>query len=232
MPSETLIAPGIAIIYEDTDLLVVAKPAGLVIHPAYKHPVGTLFDVVSSYVQERGGAKPCLLHRLDKDTSGAILLTKTEHARRHLVRQFEQRTLCKTYLALICGALYPASGEIDAPLSRDPLDRRRMRIDPQGVPARTDYQTLKSLASGVSLVELHPITGRMHQLRIHLAAQGTPIVGDTLYAEAARWAPLEPARQCLHAHVLTFQHPTSSARLSVYAPLPADMHALLSALTP
>ncbi len=232
MPSETLIAPSVPIIYEDSDLLVVDKPAGLVIHPAYKHPSGTLFDAVSAYARERGDAKPCLLHRLDKDTSGAILLAKTEHARRHLVRQFEQRTLRKTYLALICGALHPATGEIDAPLRRDPLDRRKMQIDPQGAPARTEYQTINVLASGVTLIELHPITGRMHQLRIHLAAQGTPIVGDTLYADPDRWAPLSPPRHCLHAHMLTFQHPTTGNRLSVLSPLPDDMQALLNALIP
>ncbi len=231
MPSETLTAPSVPILYEDADLLVVDKPAGLVIHPAYKHPSGTLFDAISASMQQRGEAKPCLLHRLDKDTSGAILLAKTEHARRHLVRQFEQRTLRKTYLALICGTLHPASGEIDAPLSRDPLDRRRMRIDPQGAPARTVYQTLNRLASGVALVELHPITGRMHQLRVHLAAQGTPILGDTLYAGPDQRTPLEAPRQCLHAHMLTFQHPTSGSRMSVLSPLPEDIQALLSALT-
>jgi 23S rRNA pseudouridine1911/1915/1917 synthase len=230
--SEPSTASSVPILYEDSDLLVVDKPAGLVIHPAYKHPTGTLFDAVSAYVREHGEPKPCLLHRLDKDTSGAILLAKTEHARRYLVRQFEQRTLRKTYLALICGTPHPASGEIDAPLSRDPLDRRKMHIDPQGTPARTEYQTLNVLSSGMALIELHPITGRMHQLRIHLAAQGTPIIGDTLYAEPDRWAPLAPLRHCLHAHVLTFQHPSFGNRMSVRAPLPNDMQALLSALTP
>ncbi len=232
MPIETVIAPGVSILYEDRDLLVVEKPAGQVIHPAYKHPDGTLFDAVSAYVLARGEPKPCLLHRLDKDTSGAILLAKTEHARRHLVRQFEQRTLRKTYLALICGTLDPLSGEIDAPLSRNPLDRRKMRVDPQGMPARTQYQILNTLAAGISLIELHPITGRMHQLRIHLATQGTPIVGDVLYAEPERWAPSAPPRHCLHAHVLSFQHPTSGSRMSVCSPLPSDMRLFLSALTP
>lgn len=233
MPSETLIAaPGVAILYEDADLLVVDKPAGLVIHPAYKHPDGTLFDAVSAYVQTRGAAKPCLLHRLDKDTSGAILLAKTESARRHLVRQFEQRTIRKTYLALVSGTLHPASGQIDAPLRRDPLDRRRMHIDPQGAPARTEYHTLTSLKPGCALVELHPITGRMHQLRVHLAAQGTPIVGDTLYAGPDHWAPLAPSRQCLHAHALSFQHPSTGTNLRVVSPVPEDMQAILAALMP
>ncbi|HEU5367927.1 MAG TPA: RluA family pseudouridine synthase [Ktedonobacterales bacterium] len=233
MSSQTQIAaPSIPILYEDADLLVVDKPAGLVIHPAYKHPDGTLFNAVSAYVQERGEAKPCLLHRLDKDTSGVILLAKTAPARRHLVRQFEQHTIHKTYLALVCGALHPASGEIDAPLRRDPLDRRRVQPDPQGMPARTVYQTLQVLSSGFALIELHPITGRMHQLRVHLTAAGAPIVGDTLYGAPERWAPLAPQRQCLHAHALTFQHPSTGKRLSVVSPLPADIQSILTASIP
>lgn len=222
------IAPGISILYEDTDLLVVDKPAGLVIHPAYKHPDGTLFDAVRDELCRRGEAKPCLLHRLDKDTSGAVLLAKTETARRHLVRQIEQRRLRKTYLALVCGRPDPASGSIDAPLCRDPNDRLRVRIDPSGDPARTEYQTLQTWEPRFSLVELHPITGRMHQLRVHLAALHTPIVGDTRYADPARWEPLAPARQMLHARALTFQHPTSGEYTTVQAPLPDDLQMLLA----
>ena len=222
-------APGISILYEDTDLLVVDKPAGLVIHPAYKHPDGTLFDAVRDELSIRGEAKPCLLHRLDKDTSGAVLLAKTEAARRHLVRQIEQRALGKTYLALVCGRPDPASGSIDAPLRRDPNDRLRVHIDPSGDPARTDYQTLLTWGSHYSLVELHPITGRMHQLRVHLAALGTPILGDTRYADPARWEPLAPSRQMLHAQALTFQHPTSGERLTVRSPAPGDLQSLLAA---
>ncbi|HEU5198272.1 MAG TPA: RluA family pseudouridine synthase [Ktedonobacterales bacterium] len=230
MPGTThLQVTGISILYEDTDLLVVDKPAGLVIHPAYKHPDGTLFDAVRDELNRRGEAKPCLLHRLDKDTSGAVLLAKTERARRHLVRQIEQRALRKTYLALVCGRPEPASGSIDVPLCRDPNDRLRVHIDSAGDQARTDYQTLKTWGGRCSLVELHPITGRMHQLRVHLAALGTPIVGDTRYADQARWEPLAPARQMLHAQALTFQHPTSGDNLTVQAPLPGDLRTLLAA---
>ena len=230
MPGTTqTIALGISILYEDTDLLVVDKPAGLAIHPAYKHPDGTLFDAVRDELDRRGEAKPCLLHRLDKDTSGAVLLAKTETARRHLVRQIEQRALRKTYLALVCGRPDPASGNIDAPLRRDPDDRLRVRIDPSGDQARTDYNTLQTWGSRCALVELHPITGRMHQLRVHLVALGTPIVGDTRYADPARWEPLAPARQMLHARALTFQHPTSGEYITVHAPLPGDLQTLLAA---
>lgn len=219
---------GISILYEDRDLLVVDKPAGLVIHPAYKHPDGTLFDAVRDELDRRGDAKPCLLHRLDKDTSGAVLLAKTEVARRHLVRQIEQRALRKTYLALVCGRPDPSSGSIDAALQRDPNDRLRVRIDPAGDPAQTSYQTLQTWGSRCSLVELRPITGRMHQLRVHLAALGTPIVGDTRYADPALWEPLAAARQMLHARALTFQHPTSGEHITVQSPLPGDWQTLLA----
>lgn len=234
MSSETqTTALTISILHEDADLLVVDKPAGLVVHPAYKHPDGTLFDMVNAHLQERGETRPCLLHRLDKETSGAVMLAKTERARRHLVRQFEQRTIRKTYLALVCGWLAPPDGRIDAPLCRDPADRRRMHVNPLGDHAQTAYQTLKVCSDGrFSLVELHPITGRMHQLRVHLAALNTPIVGDSLYAAPDRWTPLAPARLCLHAWQILFQHPATGEWVSVAAPLPDDMQSILASGIP
>ncbi len=221
--------PAISILYEDSDLLAVEKPAGLVVHPAYKHPDGTLFDAARDYLLQRGEAKPCLLHRLDKDTSGIVLLSKTEAARRCLVRQFEQRAIRKTYLALVCGRPNPPSGLINLPLRRNPDDRLRVQIDLAGDPAHTEYQTIQALGSRFSLLELHPLTGRMHQLRVHLAALDTPIVGDARYADPARWQPLSAARQLLHAHALTFQHPITSAQMRIVSPLPDDLQTLLSA---
>jgi 23S rRNA pseudouridine1911/1915/1917 synthase len=220
--------PAISILYEDSDLLAVEKPAGLVVHPAYKHPDGTLFDAARDYLLQRGEAKPCLLHRLDKDTSGVVLLSKTETARRCLVRQFEQRTIRKTYLALVCGRPNPPGGLINLPLRRDPADRLLVHIDPAGDPARTDYQTIQKIGSRFSLVELHPYTGRMHQLRVHLAALGTPIVGDTRYADPARWQPLSTSRQMLHAHALTFAHPITGEQIHIISPLPDDLQTLLA----
>jgi 23S rRNA pseudouridine1911/1915/1917 synthase len=219
----------ITILYEDTDLLVVDKPAGLVVHPAYKHLHGTLFDAVRDYLHERGEARPCLLHRLDKDTSGALLLTKTDQARQRLVRALEQRTLAKQYLGLACGQPVPASGQIRARLRRDPADRLRVQLHPAGDDSLTRYQTLRVFASGFSLLALQPITGRTHQLRVHLAALGTPLVGDPIYGEPTRWAPLHPPRHLLHAHVLAFQHPTTGERLTITAPMPADIQEALEA---
>ncbi len=217
----------IPLLYEDTDLLVVDKPAGLVVHPAYKHPDGTLFDAVRDYLNERGEARPCLLHRLDKDTSGALLLTKTDLARQRLVRVLEQRTLTKQYLGLVCGHPVPAIGQIRARLQRDPADRLRTQIHPAGDESLTRYHTLHSFASGFSLLALQPITGRTHQLRVHLAALGTPLVGDHVYGEPTRWVPLHPPRHLLHAHLLAFPHPRTGAHLTITAPLPADVEEAL-----
>ncbi len=219
----------ISILYEDTDLLVVDKPAGLVVHPAYQHPEGTLFDAVRDYLHARGEDRPCLLHRLDKDTSGALLLTKTEQARHRLVRALEQRKLTKQYLGVVCGHPAPSTGHVRARLRRDPADRRRVQIHPAGQESVTRYQTLRVFASGFSFLALQPITGRTHQLRVHLAALGTPLVGDQTYGESLRWSRLHAPRHLLHAHLLTFQHPTTNERLTITAPLPADMQEALEA---
>jgi 23S rRNA pseudouridine1911/1915/1917 synthase len=219
----------IVILYEDTDLLAVDKPAGLVVHPAYKHPDGTLFDAVRDYLHERGEARPCLLHRLDKDTSGALLLTKTDQARQRLVRALEQHALTKQYLGLVCGQPVPASGQIRARLRRDPTDRLRMQIHPAGAESLTRYQTLRAFTSGFSLLTLQPITGRTHQLRVHLAALGTPLAGDHIYGAPTHWAPLHTPRHLLHAHLLAFQHPTTNERLTITAPMPAEMQEALEA---
>ena len=230
MPGQMLAgATAILILYEDADLLVVDKPAGLVVHPAYKHPAGTLFDAACRYLEERGEARACLLHRLDKDTSGAVLLAKTAQTRGRMVRALEQRTHTKQYLGLVCGQPVPASGQIRAHLRRDPDNRLRMQIHPAGADSLTRYQTLKVFTTGFSLLALQPITGRTHQLRAHLAALGTPLAGDAIYGSPVRDAPLQPARHLLHAHLLAFQHPATQERLTITAPLPADFQVALAA---
>ncbi|HKT38601.1 MAG TPA: RluA family pseudouridine synthase, partial [Ktedonobacterales bacterium] len=130
----------IAILTEDDDILAVEKPAGLVVHPAYRHPDGTLTDAVFADADRRGLPRPWLLHRLDRETSGVVLFARSEAARRSLVRQFQQRQIVKRYLAVIGGELAASSGEIDAPLCRDPLDRRRVIVSPAGKPACTRFQ--------------------------------------------------------------------------------------------
>ncbi|HEY7342478.1 MAG TPA: RluA family pseudouridine synthase [Ktedonobacterales bacterium] len=220
----------IAILAEDDDIQAVAKPAGLVVHPAYRHPDGTLTDAVFADADRRGLPRPWLLHRLDRETSGVVLFARTEEARRNLVRQFEQRQIVKRYLAIIGGDLEISSGEIDAPLCRDPLDRRRVIVLPAGKPARTRFRVLAA-RNGFSLVLAEPLTGRTHQIRAHLAFRGAPLAGDLTYGgatEATQAAGIERAQ--LHAWELAFRHPATGASTTVRAPLPADMRAACATL--
>lgn len=228
-PSAPLPSDTVDVLWEDTDLLAVNKPSGLVAHPAYKHPDGTLADAVFARQLARGEGRPWLLHRLDRDTSGVVLFAKTEHARRALVRQFERHTIHKRYLAVLAGTLTPPSGSIDAPLLRDPLDRRRTRVDPAGKPGVTLYRTL-ALEGGYSFVLAEPRTGRTHQIRAHFASLGAPLVGDGTYLPAGHGAIGLAARTLLHAWRLGFIHPATQQRVNVEAPLPEDMRALLRQL--
>ena len=227
---DTLATHDITILAEDDDILAVAKPAGMVVHPAYRHPDGTLTDAIFAYADRCGVARPWLLHRLDRETSGVVLFARTEQARRALVRQFQQRLIVKRYLAIVCGGFAASSGEIDAPLGRDPADRRRVIISPDGKPARTQYQALAARAD-FSLALAEPLTGRTHQIRAHLASQGTPLAGDAVYGgvnEATIAAGIE--RVQLHAWELVFRHPATGGAYVARAPVPPDMRAALRIL--
>lgn len=221
---------GITILAQDDDVLAVAKPAGLVVHPAYRHPDGTLTDAVFAYADRCGEPRPWLLHRLDRETSGVVLFARTERARRALVRQFQERRIVKRYLAIIAGRLAIANGEVEAPLCRDPADRRRVVVSPTGKPARTRYWTLAAHGD-FSLVLAEPLTGRTHQIRAHLASQGSPLAGDAIYggmSEATSIAGIERAQ--LHAWELEFHHPGAHTMRAVRAPMPDDMYAAICAL--
>ena len=236
-------APGAGatgVLYEDDDLLAVDKPAGMVVHPAYRHPDGTLFDVVAARQAARGEPRPWLLHRLDRDTSGVVLLAKSERARRGLVRQFERHQVRKWYLALVWGIPHPPTGVVREPLRRDPLDRRRVVVDLAGQEALTSYQVIAA-EDGMALLLVEPRTGRTHQIRAHLAWLGHPIAGDATYGgevvpctghSLPRPAASIPARQMLHAWTLHARHPVSGDSLWIQAPVPADMAALLPAPWP
>lgn len=226
------------IVYEDQVLLVIDKPAGLVVHPAPGHPRGTLVNALLAYCPEiaaSGDKRPGIVHRLDRDTSGLILVAKNEKIRRALQRQFKDRQVHKAYLALLIGHLQPAWGRIEAPLGRDPHHRQRMTVLPGGREAITEYHVLEQfapktgLAAGdYTLVEAEPLTGRTHQIRVHFASIGHPVVGDTVYGWRKRHLPVP--RQFLHAGRLEFKHPRTGVHLVLEAPLPQDLATALALL--
>lgn len=213
------------VLYEDTQLLAVSKPARLVTHPAYKHPEGTLCDAVFARQAARGEGRPWLLHRLDRDTSGVVLFAKTELARRALVRQFERHLIQKCYLALTAGIPTPEYGTLDAPLARDPADRRRTIVTSDGQPAMTRYRTLAAHV-GYALVLAEPVTGRTHQIRAHLTAADAPLVGDSRYLPDGSSATALASHAMLHAWRLTIRYPGTGAPFTLAAPLPEDFAAL------
>lgn len=229
-------AADLAILYEDAALLAVNKPTGIVTHPTYKHPDGTLTDAVFAREEVLGAPRPWLLHRLDKETSGVILFARADVARRIIVGQFEEHTAHKRYLAL---TLWPPDsgdreeGEVDAPLARDPLDRRRVIVAADGQPARTRYRRLASAqvdGAGYALLLAEPVTGRTHQIRAHLAAIGAPLVGDATYLPEGSLRRDRAARTMLHAWRLDLRSPTTGQPWSVTAPPPADFLTCADAL--
>jgi 23S rRNA pseudouridine1911/1915/1917 synthase len=215
----------VEVLYEDEALLAVNKPAGMVTHPAYRHPNGTLWDAALERQMRLGLDRPWLLHRLDRETSGVVLFAKTAEARRALVGQFERHTIQKRYLALLAGRLPDHQGTIDAPLARDSTDRRRTIVAPAGQPSCTRYQTLAT-ENGVTLALAEPVTGRTRQIRAHLAWVGAPLLGDAQYYPERHWGALAAPRAMLHAWRLGCQHPGTGARMTIAAPIPPDFMAV------
>ncbi|MEJ2749863.1 MAG: RluA family pseudouridine synthase [Anaerolineae bacterium] len=224
--------------YEDDDLLVINKPPDMVVHPSAGHEQDTLVNAVLAYcpvLPVIGSEKrPGIVHRLDKDTSGLIIVAKNERALRMMQAQFKKRTISKVYLALVEGQVQPPAALIDAPLGRDPRSRKKMGVIPPDKypsltsrPAQTYYQTITSF-DDFTLVECHPRTGRTHQIRVHLAYIGFSIVGDTIYGRRKRKLGLK--RHFLHAAELTFQRPSDMAEITVKAELPPDLQAPLDSL--
>lgn len=237
----------LSILFEDRDLIVIDKPAGLVVHPAPGNLDGTLVNALLAHAGDDlpgiGGEKrPGIVHRLDKDTSGVMVAAKTDRAHRVLSEAFANRDLDRAYVALAWGLPAPTSGEVSAPIGRHPGDRKRMAVvDRGGKPATTRYAVQRAWGAAVALVECRLLTGRTHQIRVHLAHIGHPIVGDPVYLRrtpaAARplAAPVRDAllafpRQALHAATLGFNHPVTGRPLSFESPVPADMVALVALL--
>jgi 23S rRNA pseudouridine1911/1915/1917 synthase len=211
--------------YEDDDLLIIDKPSGVVVHPARGHASGTLAQALAG--RSAGGEDPAragIVHRLDRDTSGLLVVAKNEATHRALKSLLASRRLRREYLALVDGRVPARSGTIDAPIGRHPRDRLRMSIESdQPRAARTHFE-IDSLLPAATLLRVVLETGRTHQIRVHLVSIGHPVSGDPLYGTAGRYG-LE--RQFLHAHRLTFDHPVTGTRVDVRAPLPEDLRAAL-----
>ena len=218
-------------LYEDADLLVVNKPAGMVVHPAPGHATGTLVHALLGRLPDLAGIggelRPGIVHRLDKDTSGVLVVAKNEPALRAVAAQLKERTIQKAYLALVVGHPEPPAGVVCAPVGRHPKWRKRMAVVPHGRDASTAYHTLEQLP-GHAYLRVQPHTGRTHQIRVHLASVGHPIAGDPIYGRGA--APSRLTRLFLHAHQLTIQMPVSEQSATFEAPLPSDLATVLAAL--
>jgi 23S rRNA pseudouridine1911/1915/1917 synthase len=232
------------ILYEDEHLVVVNKPAGLVVHPAPGHPSGTLVNALLHHCPDLAGIgaelRPGIVHRLDKDTSGTLVVAKNAVALQRLAAQFKARTVCKEYLALVHGCMAAAAGAIRLPIGRHPVDRKRMSTQSRSPrTAETEWRVERRFtAFSLLRVKLH--TGRTHQIRVHCAAIRHPIVGDPVYAHrraapALREEPVRSilagvSRQMLHALRLEFTHPHTGERRNFESPLPADLQELIAAL--
>ena len=223
----------LAVHYEDEDVLVVNKPKGMVVHPAPGHYSGTLVNAVLYHCRGclsgiNGVMRPGIVHRIDQDTTGSLIVCKNDHAHKLIAAQLKEHTITRRYRAIVHGVLLQDSGVIDAPIGRDPKDRKRMAVNEQnGKPAVTHYTVLQRFRE-YTYIECRLETGRTHQIRVHLASTGHPLLGDTVYC--SRKEPYRLEGQTRHAMVIGFTHPTDGRYVEVTAPLPAYFEHLLHIL--
>ena len=210
------------ILYEDNDLAVVIKPRGMVVHPAAGHPDGTLVNALLANLDSLGGIggelRPGIVHRLDKETSGLMLVAKNDGTQEALSRMLKDREIEKHYRALAEGKFKEPQGEIDAPIDRSKKDRKKMAVDPDGRPALTRWKVLAE-GRGCTLLDVHILTGRTHQIRVHLKSIGHPVCGDELYGNQRG---VKVPCLMLHACSLSFEHPRTKKKMTFQAPLPDD----------
>jgi 23S rRNA pseudouridine1911/1915/1917 synthase len=223
------------ILFEDADLLVINKPAGLVVHPAAGHASGTLVNALlhhcGSLAAIGGEQRPGIVHRLDRDTSGIMVAAKSDRALAGLMNQFKQRTIHKHYAALVWGHPRPARGAIESPIGRHRADRKKMAVQPETGRAAVTHYELSERFEDISLVRIRLETGRTHQIRVHMAHRGHPVVGDAQYGgRSTRSLPMPVVRQMLHAETLFFLHPVTGKQMTFTAPWPADLQTLTAAL--
>ena len=210
------------ILYQDAHLAVVVKPCGMVVHPAAGNEDGTLVNALLYHIHDLSGIggemRPGIVHRLDKDTSGLILIAKNDRAHAAMSEQFKSRSMEKHYRAVAYGRFSEAHGLIDAPIARHPVDRKRMAVVPGGKPSQTEWHVLSDLR-GATYLDVHLLTGRTHQIRVHMQSIGHPLLGDVIYAPNVK-LPVHIPRLMLHAYSLQFTHPTTGERMELTAPLP------------
>ena len=231
------------VVYEDAHLLVVDKPAGLVVHPGAGRTSGTLVNALLFRVKDLSGVggvlRPGIVHRLDRGTSGLLVVAKDDATHAALARQFASRTVEKEYLAIVLGVPSPRAGTIDSPIGRDPVQRKRMSVKPARGRAAVSSYRVEEVLDGAALLRVRIQTGRTHQIRVHLASRGHPVAGDAVYGgrrppparrAASREALASLGRPALHAARLAFDHPATGKRLVFESPLPPELGALLDAL--
>lgn len=229
------------ILYEDDAVLVLNKPAGLVVHPAPGHWTGTLVNALLHHFETSGGTvstiggkeRPGLVHRLDKETSGIMVIAKTDQAHRALAAQFKQHTITRMYEAFVWGVLRKSRGRVELAIGRDTKERKKFSArTTRPKPSVTEYAVVERFGRIASRVELHPKTGRTHQLRVHMAALGHPLLGDPTYGgrKVKVLDTLDVPRVMLHAKTLGFAHPVTGKPMAFSSPLPTDMASVLTAL--
>jgi 23S rRNA pseudouridine1911/1915/1917 synthase len=234
----------LTILYEDPSIIVIDKPSGMVVHPAYGNPRGTLVNALLYHCRDLSGIngvlRPGIVHRLDKDTSGVMVVAKDDEAYRQLTKQFKNRTVEKVYLAIVYGPFRKDEGLIDAAIGRHPHERKRMSLRTRrGRTAITRWRVAETL-NGFTLLEVFPQTGRTHQIRVHLSSIGHPLLGDPLYGRKGRSGTIHDlalkecfirmGRQALHAHRLGFVHPKTGKNVRFESPLPEDMREIRECL--
>ena len=220
------------ILYQDADVVIVNKPCGMVVHPAAGNEDGTLVNALLYHVQDLSGIggemRPGIVHRLDKDTSGLILIAKNDRAHAILSDQFKDRSMEKHYRAVAFGGFREESGLIDAPIARHPVDRKKMAVVADGKPSQTEWKVIERL-KGATYLDVHLLTGRTHQIRVHMNSIGHSLLGDSIYAPNMRTNVHIP-RLMLHAYSLAFTHPTTGERMEIIAPIPEKFMATLEKL--
>ena len=230
--NESLIAEDIPIdvLYEDDDILVVNKPKNMVVHPAIGNKTGTLVNAIlgkTKLSDYNGEFRPGIVHRLDKDTTGVLVIAKNNYAHQNIAKQIQDRTTKKIYIALVKGKINEDNGVIELPIGRDPTDRKKMAVVKGGKPALTKFKVLRRY-EGYTLLEIELKTGRTHQIRVHMSHIGHPVVGDSVYSNGKN--PFGVTSQMLHAKTLGFMHPTKNEYMEFSAEPPKEFNEVIESL--